>query len=188
METRASDLLCSSGRKRCQYGGKESMHGTCSASGAISFPFITLQMHLLIGFFCMHRRIPVLSLLQLSCLLARSRMARRQILCSRMWIPIFLFPPKAGVLLDIVTSRRSFRRAEGIFASCFMSVAWAAWLVGHTYTVSRNPLRLNRFHWRWRRLEANELVQLRSLRPPLHGRLGPRRSVKVPCLFVSQII
>jgi hypothetical protein len=36
-ETRASGLLCSSGRYQCQYGGKESMHGTCSASGADAF-------------------------------------------------------------------------------------------------------------------------------------------------------
>ncbi len=64
MDTRASDLLCSSGRKWCQYGGKESMHGTCSPSGAIAFSFITLKMHLLKGFFCTYRGIPVLSLLR----------------------------------------------------------------------------------------------------------------------------
>ncbi len=33
----AAGLLCSSGRQRCQYGGKESLHGTCSAPGANAF-------------------------------------------------------------------------------------------------------------------------------------------------------
>ena len=68
-------------------------------------------MHLLKVFYCTYRRIPVLSLLLLTFLLARSWMARRPILCSWMWIPSFLFPPKAGVLLHIVTSRRTFRRS-----------------------------------------------------------------------------
>ncbi len=123
-----------SGRKRCQYGGKESMHGSCSASGAIAFSFITLQMRLLNGFFCTHRRIPVLSLLHLSFLLARSRMARRQILC-RMWIPSFLFPPKAGVLLDIVTSRLSIHRGGGCF--CIMlHVRGVSCLTGWTHLPS----------------------------------------------------
>jgi hypothetical protein len=37
METRGSGRLCSSGRQQCQHGGKESQHGTCSASGANAF-------------------------------------------------------------------------------------------------------------------------------------------------------
>jgi hypothetical protein len=44
--------------------------------------------------------------------------ARRQMVCSLMWIPSFLFPPKAGVLLDIITSQRSFRRGGRYF--CIM--------------------------------------------------------------------
>ncbi len=75
-------------------------------------------------------------------------------------------------------------QAEGMFASCFINVSWAAWLFAHTYTLNRKPLRLNRFHWRWRRLEENELGLFRR---PLHARLGPGRGIKVFCLFVSQI-
>ena len=74
--------------------------------------------------------------------------------------------------------------AEGMFASCSMCVALAAWLFGHTYTLNRNPLRLNRFHWRWRRLEENELGLLRR---HLHARLGQSTGVQVQSLFVSQI-
>ena len=57
-------------------------------------------------------------------------------------------------------------------------------LPDYTYTlnINRKPLRLNRFHWRWRRLEENELGLLRR---HLHARLGQSTGVKV---FVSQII
>jgi hypothetical protein len=74
-----------------------------------------LHMPHLIRFFCTHRRNPVLSLLLLSLQDARSRIAtgRRRILCSRMWISSVLFPREARVLLDIVTSRRTFRRGGG---------------------------------------------------------------------------
>ncbi len=48
---------------------------------------------------------------RLTFLLTRRQVARRQIVCRLMWIPSFLFPPKAGVLLHIVTSRRTFRRS-----------------------------------------------------------------------------
>ncbi len=57
-------------------------------------------------------------------------------------------------------------------------------LPDYTYALNRKPLRLNRFHWRWRRLEENELGLFRR---PLHARLGPGRGVMVSCLFVSQI-
>ena len=104
------------------------MHGTCSASGAISFSFITLQMHLLIDF-------SVCTGGSLSCLLARGRMARRQILCSRMWIPSFLFPPKAGVLLDIITSRRSIR-GGGRYFCIMLHVRGVSCLTGWTHVHS----------------------------------------------------
>ncbi len=45
-------------------------------------------------------------------------MARRRILCSRMWIPSVLFPREAKVLLDLVTSRHTSRRGGGYF--CIM--------------------------------------------------------------------
>ena len=136
-------------------------------------------------FFCTHRCILVLSLLRLSFLLARSRMAMSQILCRRMWIPSFLFPPKAGVLLDIITSRRTFRRS-GRYFCIMLHVRGVSCLTGWTHLHSEQkpsasqplPLEMEKAgHWRWRWLEANELVQLRRLRTPLHGRLGPRRSV-----------
>ncbi len=52
-----------------------------------------------------------------------------------------------------------------------------------TYTLCRNSLRLNHFHWWWRRQEARELVQLRRLQTHLNGRLGPGRGFKVRTLI-----
>jgi hypothetical protein len=58
------------------------------------------------------RRNPVMSLQWLTFLLRRRKVARRrQIVCSILWIPNFLFPPIARVLLHVVTSRRTFRRS-----------------------------------------------------------------------------
>ena len=48
-----------------------------------------------------------MSLQRLTFLLTRRQMT--MIVCSLMWIPSFLFPPKAGVLLHNVTSRRTLR-------------------------------------------------------------------------------
>jgi hypothetical protein len=61
------------------------------------------------GFSCPYRRHPLMSLPRLTFLLKRRNVARRQIVCSLMWIPSFLFPPKAGVLLHTVTPRRTLR-------------------------------------------------------------------------------
>ena len=61
------------------------------------------------GFSCTYRRHPLMTLPRLMFLLTRRKVARRQIVCSLMWIPSFLFPPKAGVLLHNVTSRRMLR-------------------------------------------------------------------------------
>jgi hypothetical protein len=146
-----------------------------------------LHMPLLICFFCTHRRNPVLSLLQLSLQDARSRIARRRILCSRMWIPRVLFPRGARVLLDIVTSQRTLRRGGG-YICIMLHVHCVSCLTGwtHLHSVqkpSASQVSLNCFHWRWRRQEASELVQLRSLLTPLPDRLGPRRSFKVRSLM-----
>ena len=91
-------------------------------------------MPLLICFSCTHRRIPVLSLLpvRLSHLVARSRIARRRILCSRKWIPSVLFPREARVLVDIVTSRRTFRREDG-YMCIILHVRGVSLLTGWTH-------------------------------------------------------
>jgi hypothetical protein len=60
-------------------------------------------------FSCTYRRKPLMSLPRLT--LPRRKVARRQIVCSLKSIPSFLFPPKAGVLLRVVTSRRTFHRS-----------------------------------------------------------------------------
>jgi hypothetical protein len=89
-------------------------------------------MHHLICFCCTHRRIPVLSLLRLTHLVTRSRITRSQILCSRKWIPSVLFPREARALLDIVTSRFTFRRKD--WYMCIIShVRGVCLLIGWTH-------------------------------------------------------
>jgi hypothetical protein len=63
------------------------------------------------GFSCTYRRHPWMALLRLTLMLPRRRVARRQIVCSLTWIPSFLLPPKARVLLSVVNSRRRNSRS-----------------------------------------------------------------------------
>ncbi len=114
--------------------------------------------------------------------LPRRKVARRQIVCSVKWIPNFLFPPRAGVLLNIVTSQRTFRRS-GIYVCIMLHTRVVRCLTICTHR-GRKPFCLNRFHWSWGRLEENELGLLRR---PLDARLGPSTGrVKVLCRFNSQ--
>ncbi len=61
------------------------------------------------GFSCPYRKKQMLSLPRLT--LPQQKVARRQIVCSVRSIPNFFFPPRARVLLNIVTTRRTFRRS-----------------------------------------------------------------------------
>jgi hypothetical protein len=132
------------------------------------------------GFSCAYRRKPLMSLPRLT--LPRRKVATRQIICSVKSIPNFLFPPRAGVLLNIVTSRRTFRQS-GRYVCIMLHTRVVRCLTICTHR-GRKPLHLNRFHWSWRRLEENELGLLRR---PLDARLGPSTGrVKVLCRFVSQ--
>ncbi len=51
------------------------------------------------------------------------------------------------------------------------------------YGQEKKTLHLNRFHWRWRRQETRELVQLRRLTTPLNGKLGPGSRFKEKTLI-----
>jgi hypothetical protein len=50
-----------------------------------------------------------MALLRLTLMPQRRRETRRQGICSVPWIPSFLFPPKAGVLLHYITSQNTLR-------------------------------------------------------------------------------
>ncbi len=128
------------------------------------------------GFSCAYRRKPFMSLPRLT--LPRRKVARRQIICSVKSITNFLFPPRAGV---IVASRRTFRRS-GRYVCIMLHTRVVRCLTICTHC-GREPLRLNRFHWSWRRLEENELGLLRR---PLDARPGPSTGrVKVLCRSLS---
>jgi hypothetical protein len=85
-----------------------------------------LHMLHLICFCCTHRRI---SQLRSTHLVTRSRITSSRILCSRKWIPSVLFSREARVLLDIVTSRRTFRRWDG-YMCLILHVCGMSWLTG----------------------------------------------------------
>ena len=87
-----------------------------------------IHMHHLICFCCTHRRIPVLSLQRLTHLVTRSRITR----CSRKWIPSVLFPREARALLDIVTSRFTFRWGDG-YMFIILHVRGVCLLTGWTH-------------------------------------------------------
>jgi hypothetical protein len=133
-------------------------------------------MHHLICFCCTHRRISVLFLLRLSHLVTSSRIARRRILCSRMGIPRVLFPREARILLDIVTSRRTFRPGDG-YMCIMLLVRGVSLLTGWTHLHSlqkpsaSQPLPL--------KMEKAGYKRARSASPSIHGRLGPHRRFKV---------
>jgi hypothetical protein len=74
----------------------------------------------------------VLSLLRLCLQVARSLIAMRRILCSRKWIPSVLFPQEARDLLDIITSRRSFR-LKGGYICIILHVHGVSCLTGWTH-------------------------------------------------------
>jgi hypothetical protein len=102
--------------------------------------------------------------------------------------PKLLVSSKSRVLLHIVTSRRTFRRS-GRYVWIMLHGRGVSCLTISTHLHSQQkPSASQPLPLEMEEAEENELGLLRRLRPPLLGRLGPRRGVKVPCLFVSQII
>jgi hypothetical protein len=73
-------------------------------------------------------------------------------------------------------------------------LVWASWLCVRTYTLCRNPQRLNRFRWRWSKQDARELVLLPPLSTPLNGfathapspRARPKASTLICCWNMIQ--
>ncbi len=127
----------------------------------------------------------MLYLPRLTFLLTRRQVAGRQIVCSLMWIPSFLFPPKAGVLLHNVTSRRTLRRS-GRYVCIMLHVRVASCLTmcinlhSPQKASASQPLPLE--------MEKAGGKRDRSASPSSARQTRSTQRLKVPCLFVSQII
>jgi hypothetical protein len=137
-----------------------------------------LHLHQLMCFCCAHRMIQELSLLLLT-----HQITRSLILCRRKWIPSVLFPREARVLLDIVTSRRTFRREE-VYMCIILLVHGVSLLTGWTHLHSvQKPSASQPLPLVMKQAGGKQARSACRLPTPLHGRLGPSRGFKVRTLI-----